>query len=116
MYVVTEFGVVNLKGKSVADRAKALISIERPHYRKSPERKASEKRFIPKGDSQLHSVIAKKSAGERCPPGAYGDWPRSPARPRRPIYPIAFFMNSGRSALFQSGAALIRLALIRTSA
>jgi len=27
MYVVTEFGIVNLKGKSVAQRAQAMISI-----------------------------------------------------------------------------------------
>jgi len=29
MYVVTEYGVVNLKGKSVAERARALISLAR---------------------------------------------------------------------------------------
>ena len=33
MYVVTEFGIVNLKGKSVPERAKAMISIAHPDYR-----------------------------------------------------------------------------------
>src|SRR3954468_9408011 len=33
MYVVTEYGIVNLKGRSVAERAKALISIAHPRFR-----------------------------------------------------------------------------------
>ena len=49
MYVVTEYGIVNLKGKSVADRAKALISIAHPDYRESLEREARENSLIPKG-------------------------------------------------------------------
>ena len=48
MYVVTEYGMVNLKGKSVADRAKALISIAHPDYREGLEREAYENRLIPK--------------------------------------------------------------------
>ncbi len=49
MYVVTEHGIVNLKGKSVADRAKALISIAHPDFREGLEREAREHRLIPKG-------------------------------------------------------------------
>jgi acyl-CoA hydrolase len=49
MYVVTEFGIVNLKGKSVAERAVALISIAHPDYREQLEREAREKNIIPKG-------------------------------------------------------------------
>jgi acyl-CoA hydrolase len=49
MYVVTEFGVVNLKGKSVAERAKALISIAHPDYREQLSRDARANRLIPKG-------------------------------------------------------------------
>jgi len=49
MYVVTEYGIVNLKGKSVADRAKALISIAHPDYREGLEREARDNRLIPKG-------------------------------------------------------------------
>ncbi len=49
MYVVTEYGLVNLKGKSVAERAKALISIAHPDYRDELERQASELRLVPRG-------------------------------------------------------------------
>ena len=48
MYVVTEYGMVNLKGKSVADRAKAMISIAHPDYREQLEREARENRLIPR--------------------------------------------------------------------
>jgi acyl-CoA hydrolase len=49
MYVVTEFGVVNLKGKSVAERAVALIGIAHPDYREQLERDARANRLIPRG-------------------------------------------------------------------
>ena len=49
MYVVTEFGMVNLKGKSVAERAKALISIAHPDYREQLSREARASRLFPKG-------------------------------------------------------------------
>jgi acyl-CoA hydrolase len=48
MFVVTEYGMVNLKGKSVADRAKAMISIAHSDYREGLERDAYENRLIPK--------------------------------------------------------------------
>jgi acyl-CoA hydrolase len=49
MYVVTEYGLVNLKGKSVAERSRALIGIAHPDFRESLEREAREKNLIPKG-------------------------------------------------------------------
>jgi acyl-CoA hydrolase len=49
MYVATEFGMTNLKGKSVAERAKALISISHPDFREELERSAYEHRLIPHG-------------------------------------------------------------------
>ncbi len=49
MYVVTEYGMVNLKGKSVAERAKAMISIAHPNFREDLERQAFEHRLIPRG-------------------------------------------------------------------
>ena len=49
MYVVTEYGMVNLKGKSVAERAKALIGIAHPDFREQLERRAYEHRLIPRG-------------------------------------------------------------------
>jgi acyl-CoA hydrolase len=48
MYVVTEFGLTNLKGKSVAERARALISLAHPDYRETLEREAREKHLIPR--------------------------------------------------------------------
>jgi len=49
MYVVTEYGMVNLKGKSVAERAKALIGLAHPDFRQDLERQAYEHRLIPRG-------------------------------------------------------------------
>ena len=49
MYVVTEYGIVNLKGKSVADRARALIAIAHPDFRDDLAREAREKCLIPRG-------------------------------------------------------------------
>jgi acyl-CoA hydrolase len=49
MYVVTEYGMANLKGKSVAERAKAIIAIAHPDYREGLERDARENGLIPKG-------------------------------------------------------------------
>jgi acyl-CoA hydrolase len=51
MYVVTEYGIANLKGKSVAERAKALISIAHPEYREQLSREARANRLFPKGYS-----------------------------------------------------------------
>ena len=51
MYVVTEYGMVNLKGKSVADRARALISLAHPDFREQLEREAYEHRLIPRQGS-----------------------------------------------------------------
>lgn len=49
MYVVTEYGLVNLKGKAVAERAQALISIAHPDFREELEREARNKCILPKG-------------------------------------------------------------------
>lgn len=49
MYVVTEYGIVNLKGKSIPARARALISIAHPDFRDDLERDAHGHGLIPKG-------------------------------------------------------------------
>ena len=49
MYVVTEHGIANLKGKSVPERALALIAIAHPDFREDLEREAHEHRMIPRG-------------------------------------------------------------------
>ena len=51
MYVVTEYGMVNPKGRSVAERAKALIAIAHPDFREQLEREAYQHRLIPRGVS-----------------------------------------------------------------
>ena len=48
MYVVTEYGITNLKGKSVPERAKALIAIAHPDYREGLAREARENGLIPR--------------------------------------------------------------------
>lgn len=42
-YVVTEYGGVNLRGKTLAERAKLLISIAAPQFREELERSAAER-------------------------------------------------------------------------
>jgi acyl-CoA hydrolase len=48
MYVVTEYGMVNLKGKCVAERAKSIIALAHPDFREDLERQAYEHRLIPR--------------------------------------------------------------------
>ena len=48
-YIVSEYGIINLKAKSVWQRAKLLISIAHPDFRDELERKAREACFITKG-------------------------------------------------------------------
>jgi len=48
MYVVSEYGMVNLKGKSVPERARAMISLAHPDFREELEKQALEHRLIPR--------------------------------------------------------------------
>lgn len=48
MYVVTEYGMVNLKAKSVMDRAKALIGLAHPDFRDELGRQARKAGLIPR--------------------------------------------------------------------
>jgi len=48
MYVVTEYGMVNLKGRSVAERARAMISLAHPDFREGLEREAREHGLVPR--------------------------------------------------------------------
>ena len=48
MFVVTENGLVNLKGKSIPERAKAMISPAHPDFRDDLEREARTNGLIPK--------------------------------------------------------------------
>ncbi len=51
MYVVTEFGKVNLKGKSVPERATAMISIAHPDFRDDLAREARNNGLLPRSFS-----------------------------------------------------------------
>ena len=48
MYVVTEHGLVNLKGRSIPERAKAMISLAHPDFREDLEREARSNGLIPR--------------------------------------------------------------------
>ena len=48
MYVVTEYGMVNLKGRSVGERARALIDLAHPDFREELERAAHEHGLLPR--------------------------------------------------------------------
>jgi len=48
MYVVTEYGMTNLKGKSVPERARALINLAHPDFRDDLERSAREYGLLPR--------------------------------------------------------------------
>jgi len=52
-HVVTEYGVVNLKGKSVWQRAKLLISIAHPDFRDGLEEAARQANMITRGTAGL---------------------------------------------------------------
>ncbi len=52
-FIVTEYGMVNLKGLSTWQRAKALISIAHPDFRDGLEKQAREAGFITRGTAGL---------------------------------------------------------------
>jgi acyl-CoA hydrolase len=64
MYVVTEYGMVNLKGKSIPERARAMISLSHPDFREGLERQAYENRLIPRA-----IYAAKKSEPQKSERG-----------------------------------------------
>ena len=53
-YIVTEFGMVNLKGKSTWQRAKLLISVSHPDFRDELEEAAVKANLITRGTCQLN--------------------------------------------------------------
>src|SRR5450756_754554 len=46
MYIATEYGVVNLKGLSLRDRARALISVAHPDFRAELKDYAKEVKYF----------------------------------------------------------------------
>jgi acyl-CoA hydrolase/N-acetylglutamate synthase-like GNAT family acetyltransferase len=64
-YVVTEYGAAYLHGKSVQERALALISIAHPDYRSDLLKQAIELRYIPPGYLDVQSRIAQEGPSEQ---------------------------------------------------
>lgn len=52
-YVVTEFGIVNVKGRSTWERAEALISIAHPHFRDQLVKEAGEMKIWTKTNRDM---------------------------------------------------------------
>ncbi|WP_376789077.1 acetyl-CoA hydrolase/transferase family protein [Thermoflexus sp.] len=52
-FVVTEWGVADLYGKTIRQRARALIGIAHPDFREELERKARELRYLREDDDRL---------------------------------------------------------------
>jgi acyl-CoA hydrolase len=48
MYVVTEYGIANLKGRSVAERSAALIGLAHPDFREGLAREARDHKLLPR--------------------------------------------------------------------
>ena len=48
MYVVTEYGIANLKGRSIPERARLMISLAHPEFRDDLERSARDKGLLPR--------------------------------------------------------------------
>jgi acyl-CoA hydrolase len=46
--MVTEFGKTNLNGKSVPERAHALVGLAHPDFRENLERQARDYRLLPR--------------------------------------------------------------------
>ncbi|HEV2365080.1 MAG TPA: acetyl-CoA hydrolase/transferase C-terminal domain-containing protein [Caulobacteraceae bacterium] len=49
MYLVTEYGMACLKGKSVCERARAIVDLAHPDFRDGLERQAREHGLLPRG-------------------------------------------------------------------
>ena len=50
MYVVTEYGLISMKGKSVPERPRAMISIAHPDIRDGLEQEGRSSGLIPRSD------------------------------------------------------------------
>jgi acyl-CoA hydrolase len=59
MYVVTEYGMTNLKGKSIPERVRAMISLAHPDFREEIERQAFENRLLPRSFCLTHKPEPK---------------------------------------------------------
>jgi acyl-CoA hydrolase len=68
-HVVTEHGVAELRGRSLADRARALIAIAAPEHREELEREAREAGLIPAQARALKTGRRARTAHTAAPTG-----------------------------------------------
>jgi acyl-CoA hydrolase len=66
MYVATEYGLVNLKGKSIPERVRAMIALAHPDFREELERQAFDCRLIPRAFFPAPAVGSSPPAGAKC--------------------------------------------------
>ena len=64
-YVVTEFGIANLYGKTFRQRAKALIDVAHPDFREAlDEPHVAERGLLVEADGRHHIASPIRFAGE----------------------------------------------------
>jgi acyl-CoA hydrolase len=68
-HVVTEWGVAGLRGRSLAERAKALIAIAHPDHRETLEREAVESGLLRSGVRRAAAPPAGRRAHASAPSG-----------------------------------------------
>ena len=68
-HVVTEWGIAKLRGRSLAERAQALIAIAHPDHREELEREAVEAGLLRKGGPRAGEAPAGRRAHASAPSG-----------------------------------------------
>ncbi|MET0768839.1 MAG: acetyl-CoA hydrolase/transferase C-terminal domain-containing protein, partial [Solirubrobacteraceae bacterium] len=68
-HVVTEWGIAKLRGRSLAERAEALIAIAHPDHREALEREAVEAGLLRKGGPRAGEAPAGRRAHVSAPSG-----------------------------------------------
>jgi acyl-CoA hydrolase len=68
-HVVTEFGIARLRGRSIADRARALIAVAHPDHREELEREARELGIVPRGAAASPRHDRRREARPAAPTG-----------------------------------------------
>jgi acyl-CoA hydrolase len=68
-HVVTEWGIAKLRGRSIADRARALIGIAHPDHRDALEREARECGLLPRPGATAQRPPSERRARPAAPTG-----------------------------------------------
>jgi acyl-CoA hydrolase len=68
-HVVTEFGLARLRGRSLSERAEALIAIAHPDHREELEREAHEAGLLRRAGSRAGSAPCARRERASAPTG-----------------------------------------------